>query len=49
MLRIDEWMWVKVEEGRRKMSSVRLVWEDVLKTRPRETQCGDSQAYFRPS
>ena len=27
-------------EGGRRMSSVRLVWEDVLKTGWRETQCG---------
>ena len=29
-------------EGGRRMSSVRLVWEDVLKTGWRETQCGGS-------
>ena len=29
-------------EDIRKMSSVRPVWEDVLETRRRETQCGGS-------
>ncbi len=29
-------------EGGRRMSSLRLVWEDVVKTGRRETQCGGS-------
>ena len=33
---------MNVRKGRRKMLSVRLVWEDVLKTRQRETHCGGS-------
>ena len=39
---------MNVGEGRRKMSSVRPVWEDVLNTRRRETQSGGSVSGIFP-
>ena len=39
---------MNVGEGRRKMSSVRPVWEDVLRTRWRETQRGGSVSGIFP-